>query len=210
MNVYVLIPGNVSQMSGESLTNREQSGQNSKLRRRKRRKLGGTISYNARFGDLMRWPALIALLLLAPSFAWCQTLRATCELHESWATTDGSRSATYPPLETFQVDFASQDHVNRTFKYEGHPVAGITIEIDIVRDYSTRHLRPVAISMAILASNQRGTNPAYIFEALDASASSTTYRKNWNLKVSKNIPFDNKTYIYTVHCWDSQHARPWP
>lgn len=146
------------------------------------------------------------LLLSAPTVmnAQAQARPAICEVRPSWSIEGGVRSAQLEPVGRFATN--GQEGVTvRSFKF-GDTKLVITAAIDYEFDYSTTKPKPFNIALAITVSDQEKKD---IFESIDSSEASTLYGKDWNLHVTKNIPFDNRIYMFTLSCWDASR-RPTP
>ena len=76
----------------------------------------------------------------------------------------------------------------------------VSVGINYVFDYSRSTPLPWRIELAVAVSDHEQKD---IFESVDSSEASTLYRKNWNLQVTKNVPFENRTYRFTLACRDS-------
>lgn len=123
---------------------------------------------------------------------------ASCEVRVLWQIPGGVGSGTLGPIGKFQTD-GREGVSNHSFTDQGTGLV-INAAIDYAFDYSTPQPRPYAINLAILVSSKASND---IWYSIDSSQAGTRYSKGWNLAVTKNVPFDNRVYMYTLHCWDS-------
>jgi hypothetical protein len=136
--------------------------------------------------------------LLSPAIACCQARPTTCEVRPLWSIKGGARSANLEPIGSFQTNGREEITV-RSYKFPGTNLV-VTAGIDYEFDYSHKaDPVPFRIALAITVSDQDKKD---LFESVDSSEASTHYSKNWNLRVTKNIFFDNRTYMFSLSCWD--------
>lgn len=151
--------------------------------------------------------ALAVLLLLSTSLvAHCQARPARCQVRPLWAIKGGVRSANLGSMGEFQTD-GREGTTLRSFAFEKTGLV-VSTGIDFAFDYQYSKPRPWRIKMDITVSDHEQKD---IFESVDSSEASTLYGKHWNLQVTKNISFENRTYMFTLSCWDaSSGASPKP
>ena len=148
----------------------------------------------------------LLLLLASPLIAASQTRPVHCQVRPLWEIKDGVRSANLGSMGEFQTD-GREGITMHSFKFEKTGLV-VTAGVDSRFDYSRSNPRPLRIDLAITVSDQEKKD---IFESVDSSEASTLYRRNWNLQVTKNISFENRTYMFTLSCWDaSSGASPKP
>ena len=144
--------------------------------------------------------ALVLALFAVPGFVSAQARPATCEVRPLWVVKGGPRSADLGVIGTFEAD-GKEGIAIRSFKL---PNSGLVVTAGINYEFDYSHKpepAPFRISMAITVSDREQSE---IFESVDSSEASTRYDKHWNLRVTRNIPFDNRTYMFTLNCWDSK------
>jgi hypothetical protein len=164
----------------------------------------------------MKWSNkfLVLILLLIPAVAKAQERPATCSVlplyidsYKCIETSSGRRcgrlrSANLGSIGTFQTD-GSEGQIIRSFKYEKGLV--VTVGIDHIFDYSQfPKLFPYKIKLAITVSDKEEKE---VFEFVNSSESSTLYRENWNLTVSKYIKSGKGMYIFTLDCKDNVRVK---
>jgi hypothetical protein len=88
----------------------------------------------------------------------------------------------------------------RSFRLEGTKVIA-TVAIRFELEYSKKPPRPYLISMAIRVSDKEDE---HVFETVESSEAETRYAKKWNTSVTKNINFDDRIYMFTLRCWDTE------
>lgn len=141
-------------------------------------------------------PVLALILLAVPSVINAQARPATCEVRPLWAVKDGPRSANLGAIGTFETD-GKEGITIRSFKL---PDSNLVVTTGINNEFDYAHKpAPFRIALAITVSDQEKKE---IFESVDSSEASTLYDKGWNLRVTKNVYFDNRTYMFTLSCWD--------
>lgn len=147
---------------------------------------------------------LLLLLLSAAVVAGAQTRPATCEVRPLWVEQhSGLRSANLPSIGSFEPEPREGPTV-RSFTLPKSDLV-ITAAVKYRFDYSTAKPRPIEVALAITVSDHEQKD---LFESLDSSEGATFYRKKWNLAVTKNISFDNRTYQFTLSCRDGTSRQP--
>jgi hypothetical protein len=115
-----------------------------------------------------------------------------------WSIKGGARSASLEPIGTFQLD-GKEGITFRSYKFPGTNLV-VSVGVDYEFEYSQKpDPAPFRIDLAITVSDREKKD---IFESIDSSEASTLYSQEWNLRVTKNITFDNRTYMFTLSCWD--------
>ncbi len=148
---------------------------------------------------------MLLLTISAAIIANAQTQSASCEVRPLWADKQtGLRSANLGSIGTFRADPSEQPTI-RSFKLAGSDLV-TTAAVRYQFDYSGRKPRLFNIAMSITVSDHENRN---LIGSIDSSEASTRYRKNWNLSVTKNVAFDNRTYMFTLKCWEGA-IRPAP
>jgi hypothetical protein len=143
-------------------------------------------------------PTLAILLFAVPVVMHAQARPASCEVRPLWSIKDGVRSGNLGAIGKFETD-GKEGITTRSFKMPESNLV-ISVGIDYVFDYSRRpDPAPARIALAISVSAQEKKD---IFESVDSSEASTHYTKDWNLRATKNIYFDDRTYMFTLSCWD--------
>jgi len=141
---------------------------------------------------------VLILFLFGPVIASGQARPATCEVRPLWSAKGGLRSANIGAMGSFQPD-GKEGKTIRSYKFSNTNLV-VTVGIDYKFDYSHKpEPAPVRIALAITVADQEKKD---VFESVDSSEASTHYSKNWNLRVTKNIFFDDRTYMFTLSCWD--------
>lgn len=123
---------------------------------------------------------------------------ATCEVKPLWVGKQ-VRSSNFGLMGQFQTD-GTEPVVTRSFRLNDTKVVA-TVAIDFVYDYSTKPERPFLIRLAIRVSDKEEEQ---LFESVESAEAETRYAKKWNLSVTKNIYFDDVTYLFTLRCWDTE------
>jgi hypothetical protein len=143
-------------------------------------------------------PILVILLFAVPVVMQAQARRATCEVRPLWSIKDGVRSANLGAIGKFETD-GKEGITSRSFKMPESNLV-VSVGINYLFDYSHRpEAAPLRIALAITVSDQEKKD---IFESVDSSEASTHYSSDWNLRATKNIYFDGRTYMFTLSCWD--------
>lgn len=146
-------------------------------------------------------PILVVLVLAASIAADERAPRAaTCEVRPLWLIPGGVRSGVYAAIGRFQLEGRSGSMV-RSFT-DGTTSLVVTGAVEFAMEYSKPDPYPVAIEVAISASTEETKDVDRLFESVDSSFASTTYRKNWSVQVTKNVLVKDRIYRYTLHCWD--------
>lgn len=135
---------------------------------------------------------IIAAFLFSPVLVNARVRSATCEVHPLWVGRQ-VRSANLGRIGTFQTD-GHEGSTIRSFK-DKYTGLVITVGINHVFEYSTRPQKPFEIRLAITAGAEEVKK---IFESIDSAEASTRYDKKWNLTVTKNVKFEDVTYMFTL------------
>jgi hypothetical protein len=138
---------------------------------------------------------LVLLILISPVLVNAQFRRATCEVQPLWLIPGGVRSSSIGLMGTFDSNGGGTSI--HSFKLENTNLIA-TVGIDFDFDYSRYKAHRIRLAITVSDTDQKE-----IFESVDASEARTTYRKGWNLSVTKNVNFDNRVYMFTLRCWDT-------
>jgi len=140
----------------------------------------------------------LVLLLSSSLVAHGQARPAHCQVRPLWAIKGGVRSANLGSIGEFQTD-GREGITLRSFAFDKTGLV-VSTEIDFDFDYSQSNPRPWRIKLGVNVSDHEQKE---VFESADSTEASTLYGKNWNLQVTKNISFENRTYMFTLSCWDA-------
>lgn len=140
---------------------------------------------------------LLIMLLVFPVMTVAQARPASCQVRPLWVGL-GVRSANLGALSQFQVN-GQERRTIRSFPYKDTGLV-VTVGIDYEFDYSKSKPKPFAIRLAITVSDKEEKE---IFESVESAEASTSYAKKWNLSVTKNIPFDERVFMFTLSCHDN-------
>lgn len=144
---------------------------------------------------------IIILIFSASSFTVIGQARpAMCRIYPLWKD-EKVRGSYSGDIDTFKLD-GEEGKTIRSFRYEtfeDEEELIITAGIDFVFDYSSKPQSPYEIRLAITASNKEEKK---VFEVPGSSEAKTLYKKNWNLKVTKNVKIKDITYMFTISCSD--------
>lgn len=139
---------------------------------------------------------IILLLLLCPILGNAQARPSICRIFPLWiGMTDGLRSSYQKDVGQFQLD-GEEGITERSFNYKGFV---INAGVNYVFDYSGKRSKPFSINLAITVSDKEEKK---IFESVNNSEASTSYKKGWNLSVTKNVRRGDLMHMFTLSCND--------
>jgi hypothetical protein len=151
---------------------------------------------------------LLAVLLSGSVAACAQGPSAICEVRPSWSIKGGVRSARLEPIGRFQFRIEPQGKEFAVQSFKDHdPDVIVTAAIEFRLNYDTPKPKPLSVEVAITVSDKEKKDIQDIFESAESAAAATRYGKNWDVSVSKNLFVGDRTYIYTLRCWDTRSSQ---